>query len=258
MPCVFAVCTRRANRTPSDTSTPGSLVGDVDRHGLRRVANRDRHRSITVGRGVVDEHSEHLADRGGRSARPGRRLRGDPKIEVTAVQGQTACPLRRQLGEQRNQVERLDPLVALAGQREQLLDRRLQAVRVDQARADRGAQVPVRPLESGFEAEPQARERCPQLVRCVGGERPFAREQVVEPAGGVVQGAPHRVDLRYTAPSDAHAEVAVAQPARADREILERARQASGLPARDEPRGCRSPALRVRPSPPTRRPPSAA
>ena len=90
-------------------------------------------------------------------------------------------------------------------------------------------------FERGFEPQPQAGERRAQLVRGVGGERPFPGQQVVEPGGGRVQRRAHRVDLRDPLRAGPHAEVAVTEPARRRREVFERHGEPPGLPTRDQP-----------------------
>ncbi len=212
-----------------------SLVGDVDRRGVGGLAYPYDHRAAAVPRSVVDEHGEHLAHSGGRGACHGRPP-VDRQAEVAALEGQASAPLRRHFVEQRHEVERFCPLRPLtAGEGEQFLDGRLQAVHVHEALADRGAEVPVRLFERRFQAKPYARERCAQLVRGVRGEGALPREQIIEAAGRAVEGGGDRIDLRYPAPPDTDAEIPFTETTRSDGQVLQRARQPPGLPAPDEP-----------------------
>jgi hypothetical protein len=69
----------------------------------------------------------------------------------------------------------------------------------------------------------------------IGGERPLAGEQVVQPGGGGIEGGADRVDLRDPAPAGTDAEVTLPQSAGALLQVLEWARQPAGLPATDQP-----------------------
>jgi hypothetical protein len=214
-----------------------ALVRDVDRHRAGRLADPDRHGPAVVRRRVVHEHTQHLPHGGSRRAGI-RCLRLHPQVEAAAAAHQALPPLRRQRVQQRSEIDRAGrrgPLVTSEGQ--QFVDGGREAIRFDETRDDGRAGILVRPLERGFQPQPEAREGRPQLMRGVGGERPLPLEQIVQPAGGRVQCRTHRIDLFDPAFPAADTEVTLTQPTRTDGQVLQRL-QPSGLPTPDQPCDC--------------------
>jgi hypothetical protein len=208
----------------------GTVVSDVDGDGVGGLTSRDGHGAAAVQHGVVEQHTQHLADRAdGRERLRGTGLQFQP--QVSAVGAQPAAPVVVELGEQHVEHHRLRR-GGVARQGEQFVDGLLEAVGVDEARPHRPPQIPVGPFQHGLEPQAQAGQGGPQLVRGVGGERPFAGQQVVEPTGCSVEGATDGVDLGHVTRPGPDAEVPLTEPPGGHRQLFQRGGQPPGLPAR--------------------------
>ncbi len=171
-----------------------ALVGDVEHQPAVDAADGEADGAGAVAVRVVDEDVDDLADDLLGGARD-RRARLDADAQGPGVGRQQPVPARLGRAESRAQIDAPVALRRVARDGQERLDRGLQAIDLRQrGRELRGAGVAQ--LER-LELEAERGQRRAKLMRCRGGERPLALDEVAEPLRGGVQRGGDGVDLGH-------------------------------------------------------------